>query len=163
MESEQVGLKAPLSECGIVVNAADNVAVIKREMSAGMQIEMPDDRIVTARGVVTPGNRIAIRAIPEGEFVLQYHQPIGTSRGIEEGDPILHTNMSNDVPVVRDLPVDLSTPAPNYFPESERETFTGFVRSDGRVGTRNFILIVPTSMCASHEAQQISMISEFTT
>ena len=33
---------------------------------------------------------------------------------------------------------------------------------DGRVGTRNYVLIVPTSMCASHEAQQISMIAEFT-
>src|SRR5215203_3744664 len=33
--------------------------------------------------------------------------------------------------------------------------------SGGRVGTRNFILIVPTSMCASHESQQISTIAEF--
>ena len=38
----------------------------------------------------------------------------------------------------------------------------GFRRADGRVGTRNFVLIVPTSMCASHEAQQISIISEYT-
>ena len=38
----------------------------------------------------------------------------------------------------------------------------GFRRRDGRVGTRNFVLIVPTSMCASHEAQQISTIAEFT-
>jgi hypothetical protein len=37
----------------------------------------------------------------------------------------------------------------------------GFRRADGRVGTRNFILIVPTSMCASHESQQISTIAEF--
>ncbi len=37
----------------------------------------------------------------------------------------------------------------------------GFRRPDGRVGTRNFVLIVPTSMCASHEATQISMMSEF--
>src|SRR4029079_2930050 len=33
---------------------------------------------------------------------------------------------------------------------------------DGRVGTRNYVLIVPTSMCASHEASQISTIAEFT-
>jgi altronate hydrolase len=38
----------------------------------------------------------------------------------------------------------------------------GFRRRDGRVGTRNYVLIVPTSMCASHEAQQISTIAEFT-
>jgi altronate hydrolase len=69
--------------------------------------------------------------------------------------------MSNDVPVVRDLPDDLHTPAPDYLDVSERATFMGFRRSDGRVGTRNYILIVPTSMCASHEAAQISMMAEF--
>src|SRR5205085_7878951 len=43
-----------------------------------------------------------------------------------------------------------------------RATFMGFRREDGRAGTRNYVLIVPTSMCASHEAQQISTIAEFT-
>src|SRR5437667_6500369 len=70
--------------------------------------------------------------------------------------------MSNDVPVIRDLPKDLFTPAPDYFREDQRATFQGFRRPDGRVGTRNFVLVVPTSMCASHEAQQISMIAEYT-
>src|SRR5258707_1293236 len=37
----------------------------------------------------------------------------------------------------------------------------GYRRADGRVGTRNLVLMVPTSMCASHEAQQISMMAEF--
>ena len=38
----------------------------------------------------------------------------------------------------------------------------GYRRADGRAGTRNFVLIVPTSMCASHESQQIATIAEFT-
>src|SRR5437870_4196522 len=73
-----------------------------------------------------------------------------------------HEYMCDDVPVIRDLPEDLHTPAPEYFSEGERATFMGFRRPDGRVGTRNFVLIVPTSMCASHEAQQISIIAEYT-
>jgi len=94
--------------------------------------------------------------------VLQYGQPIGTSLGIAAGAWITHENMSDEVPVVRDLPADLHTPAPDYIPGPERMTFSGFRRPDGRVGTRNFLLIVPTSMCASHEAQQISIIAEYT-
>ena len=70
--------------------------------------------------------------------------------------------MNNDVPVVRDLPEDLHTPAPELTPVSERPTWRGYRRKDGRVGTRNFLLIVPTSMCASHEAQQIATLAEFT-
>ena len=48
-----------------------------------------------------------------------------------------------------------------YFAPEETPTFMGFRRADGRVGTRNFILVIPTSMCSSHESQQISMIAEF--
>jgi altronate hydrolase len=70
--------------------------------------------------------------------------------------------MTDEVPIVRDLPENLHTPAPDYFPIDERATFMGYRRPDGRVGTRNYVLIVPTSMCASHEASQISTIAEFT-
>ena len=70
--------------------------------------------------------------------------------------------MSNDVPVVRVIPDQLSTAEPQYYEDSEIPTFQGFRRKDGRVGTRNHILIIPTSMCASHEAQQISIIAEHT-
>jgi altronate hydrolase len=153
---------APISEYAIVVDPRDNLAVVKVPTQPGLELALADERVIRLTAVVPPGHRFAIRNIPSGEFVRQYGQPIGTSLGIREGDYITHENMSDDVPVVRDLPDNLSTPAPDYFPESERATFMGFRRPDGRVGTRNLILIIPTSMCASHEAQQISMMAEFT-
>lgn len=151
----------PISDVAIVVNPADNVAVVKSATEPGMAVQLSDNEIVLLKAEVPPGHRFAIRDIAEGEFVRQYNQPIGTSRGIAEGEWISHANMTDDVPVVRDLPDDILTPAPDYFDISEVGTFFGFRRADGRVGTRNFILIVPTSMCASHEATQISMMSEF--
>ncbi len=134
-----------LSDFAIVVDPKDNVAVVKK-----------------AHGLIPPGHRFATRDIEAGEFVLQFGQPIGTSLGISEGEQITHDNMSDDVPMVRDLPENLHTPPPDYFPMDERATFMGYRRPDGRVGTRNYVLIVPTSMCASHEAMQISMMAEFT-
>ena len=56
----------------------------------------------------------------------------------------------------------MHTPAPDYVPEPQRATFMGYRRPDGRVGIRNWILIVPTSMCAAHEAVQIATVAEFT-
>jgi altronate hydrolase len=70
--------------------------------------------------------------------------------------------MSNEVPVVRELAANLSNPPTQLLPAAERARFQGFLRPDGRVGTRNFVLIVPTSMCASHEAAQIATLAEFT-
>src|SRR4051812_14589659 len=145
----------------VIVSAADNVAVVKTAVDAGLAVARPDGHVVTLTGAVTPGHRFATRGIPAGELVLQYGQPIGTSRGIAEGDPITPESMSNDVPVVRDLPAEFHSEPPHYVPEAERRTFMGFRRANGRVGTRNFLLIVPTSMCASHEAQQIAMMAEF--
>ena len=148
-------------EVAIRVADADNVCVVKRELHKGDTVHLEDGREFELRGGVTPGNRFALRAIPEGEFVLQYAQPIGTSLGIEAGEPVSLANMSNDVPVVRQLPDDLANPAPDYIAADERGSFPGYRRPDGRVGTRNLVLIVPTSMCSSHEAMQIATIAEF--
>ncbi|MBP7415233.1 MAG: UxaA family hydrolase, partial [Pyrinomonadaceae bacterium] len=150
-----------ISDYAIIVNPDDNVAVVKNETHDGLRVTLVSGETVTIKRAVPPGHRFATREIPAGEFVRQYGQPIGTSLGIEKGEWVTHENMSDDVPVVRDLPDDLHTPAPDYFDASEIETFMGFRRPDGRVGTRNFVLIVPTSMCASHEATQISMMAEF--
>ena len=151
-----------LSEYAIIVGPNDNVAVVKRETTDDLEVILPDGEVLHVRDRVSPGHRFATRDIEPGSFVLQFGQPIGTSLGIKAGELISHANMTNDVPIVRDLPEDLHTPAPDYFSESERATFRGYRRKDGRVGTRNYVLIVPTSMCASHEAQQISTIAEFT-
>lgn len=36
------------------------------------------------------------------------------------------------------------------------ETFLGFRRPDGRFGIRNYVLILPTSVCANKVAQDIA-------
>lgn len=150
-----------ISDYAIIVNPDDNVAVVKNETYTGLVLLLPGGLTVTVKQAVPPGHRFALNDIPAGDYVRQYGQPIGTSLGIEKGEWVTHENMSDDVPVVRDLAEDIHNPAPDYFSPLETETFMGFRRADGRVGTRNFVLIVPTSMCASHEATQISMMSEF--
>ena len=63
--------------------------------------------------------------------------------------------MSNDVPVVRDLPAAFaSEPPPSTSPRRSGAVHGASGAPNGRVGTRNFVLIVPTSMCASHEARR---------
>src|SRR5882724_6553909 len=162
MSTIEVPQAALISDYAIIVDPKDNVAVVKTETSPELELILPGKDLLRVCDAVPPGHRFATRDIPEGHFVLQFSQPIGTSLGIKAGEQITHANMSNEVPIVRDLPESLHTPPPDYIPEAERVTFMGYRRPDGRVGTRNYVLIVPTSMCASHEAQQISMIAEFT-
>jgi len=151
----------PLTDLAIIVHEDDNVAVVSQELATGAGILLPSGNAIVLSDDLAPGHRIAIDDVPIGQFMIQYGHPIGTSLGIKAGDIVSIRNMSNDVPVVREVPADLFNPAPDYLPDDQIPTFAGFRRPDGRVGTRNFILIVPTSMCASHEAQQIAMMAEF--
>ena len=152
-------MSKPLQEVAVQVSPADNVAVVKFGVEDGESVTLADGRELSLKAT-NPGHRFALTEIPAGEFVRQYNQPIGTSQGIGAGEAVTPENMSNEIPVVRDLPDDLSTPAPEL--STARRTFQGFRRSDGRVGTRNFILIVPASMCASHESTTIATIAEYT-
>lgn len=152
----------PLHDVAIQVHADDNVCVAKVQLGGGEVVGLPNGSTLEVSGPVSPGNRFSRCDIPAGEFVRQYGQPIGISTGIRPGDPITPENLQSHVPEVRDVPDDLWNPAPELLPEAERATFRGFPRADGRVGTRNVVLIVPTSMCASHEASQIASIAELT-
>src|SRR5688572_27740969 len=104
----------PISDYAIIVNPNDNVAVVKNETSNNLVVVLPDQKILTVKQAVPPGHRFATRDIPAGDFVRQYGQPIGTSLGIEAGEWITHDNMSNDVPIVRDLPEDIYNAAPDF-------------------------------------------------
>ncbi|HLJ26233.1 MAG TPA: UxaA family hydrolase [Candidatus Angelobacter sp.] len=152
----------PIHDYAVVVHPADNVAVVKKPVSSGSCFQLENGSVVEALVDVRPGNRFALRDLPQGAYVLQYGQPIGTSLGIGCGQAVSHSNMSDDVPIIRDVPEDLYNPPPDPVPEALRARFMGFRRADGRTGTRNYVLVIPTSMCASHEATQISTIAEFT-
>ena len=95
----------PLSEVAVRVSREDNCAVVKFGVEAGCEIVVDDDRVTLAADI-GPGHRFAIQAIPAGEHVVQYGQPIGTSRGLGPGDAITPETMSDDIPIVRDLPDD---------------------------------------------------------
>jgi altronate hydrolase len=152
----------PLQNLAIVVHPDDNVAVVREHVLAGTAAQLVDGEIIEIPAAIEPGHRFALRDIARGAYVLQYGQPIGTSLGITRGQPVTHDNMNDHVPTIRDVPADLAMALPDYIPADQRKTFMGFRRADGRSGTRNFILIVPTSMCASHEAVQVATLAEYT-
>lgn len=147
------------SELAIVVDPADNIAVAKRAIERGTVVRLTD-RTITVNGNVLAGHRFALRDIPAGEWTRQYNQPFGKSKGICIGDPISNANLDSAVQHIDPATLKLNTPKFDYVPEKEIPTFMGFRRPDGRVGVRNWVLIVPTSMCSSHESHMASMMAE---
>ena len=97
----------PIHDVAVVVGESDNVAVVKFGIDAGTKVILANGKSIRTAADIGAGHRFATLAIPGGDYVRQYDQPIGTSRGLAPGDPVTEDSMSNDIPVVRELPADL--------------------------------------------------------
>ena len=120
---------------------------------------------IVVRADIPAGHRFAIRPVPAGEWIRQYGQPFARSRGVEPGDPINNDTADSEVPEIESellLGAEQLVLDPPVLPpwEGDLPTFEGFHRADGQVGIRNWVLIVPASMCAAHEATQIATRAE---
>ena len=148
-----------LDEVAVIVNAArDDVAVARDAIATGTVLASDQLGSITVSADIAMGHRFAIRPLPEGTWIKQYGQPFARARrAIHPGDPINSETAENQVPHV-----DAIELAPPVLPpwEGARPTFMGFRRPNGRVGVRNWVLIVPTSMCSSHEASTIALRAE---
>ncbi len=124
----------------------DNVLVAKTPLALGQPLP---EFGVKARAQVPAGHKIAARAIAEGEPVRKYNAVIGVAaRDIEPGDYV-HSHNLRLVEFERDPAFGRDVKPVDFVPEAERATFQGYVREDGRVGTRNFIGILSSVNCSA--------------
>ena len=149
-----------LDDFAVVVDPLhDDVAVAKEPLRAGTILHSQQLGPITLSADVAMGHRFAVRDIENETWIKQYGQPFARSLGIKKGDPINSATSENEVPHVDAESIQLTTPVlPPW--DGPRPTFMGFKRPDGRVGVRNWVLVVPTSMCSSHEASTIALRGE---
>ena len=152
--------KPQLSDLAVVVDPDhDDVAVAVQPIDAGTTLYGENGNPVTLRATIRAGHRFAIRPVPAGTWILQYGQPFAISRGLVPGDPVNDSTADSEVPEIGPDAVDLHpTALPAW--DGPPPTFDGFRRTDGNVGIRNWVLVVPTSMWAAHEATQIATRAE---
>ncbi|MCS7191762.1 MAG: altronate dehydratase family protein [Armatimonadetes bacterium] len=148
-----------LDKIAIVVNPEDNVAVAKTKIAAGIVVEWHGRQILICEEIPA-GHRFALVDLPFGTPIKQYGQPFALSLGIKVGERISRERISDEIPLRAVEPASKNKP-PNYLPEEQIPIWQGYKRNDGKFGTRNYIVVAPTSMCASTEAIQIAMKAEF--
>jgi len=151
--------KKKLEDIAIVMNAdLDQVAVAREDIQPGCELEYKGWHI-KIYSLVKKGHRFALIDIKEGEFVRQYGYPFGQSKGISKGEPITVSNIKNVLPEIN--PKNFKEPCETTFKAQYlNKTFLGYIRRNGYVGTRNYYLVVPTSMCASETALQVALDME---
>lgn len=137
----------------IRLHAADNVLIAKAPIAIGQALPGVSAR---ARAQVPAGHKVAASRIAKGEPVRKYNAVIGLAlRDIDAGDYV-HSHNIEFVDFERDPGFGLDVRPVAYVPAAEQATFQGYVREDGRVGTRNFIGLLSSVNCSSTVISRIA-------
>lgn len=137
----------------IFLRADDNVAVAARPIPRGFVLSLGDLE-VEIREPIGLGHKVAVRDIARGEPVRKYGQIIGfASQAILAGSHIHVHNLKADL-FERDYAFATERPP---VPVADRaRTFQGYLRPDGRVGTRNYIAVISTVNCSASTSRYIA-------
>lgn len=140
-------------DVAIQLHASDNVAIAKQELDANTTMVMPKGTRLTLRQAIPAGHKFALQAIALAQPVLRYGYPIGNAtQNIRPGDWVHTHNLSVDN-TRRDYDYKMVEPIK---PQLARQTFLGYRRADGKVGTRNYIAVISTVNCSSHITVEIA-------
>lgn len=123
----------------------------------------PSDNVevlLKKRGETSAGHKIALKDIKAGEKIIKYGFPIGVAmRDISKGDWVHVHN-------VKTLLNETAEYSYNPFPIAETDvskfgklTFKGFRRTNGSVGIRNEIWIVPVVGCVNSVASRLAALN----
>jgi len=137
----------------ILLNSRDNVVVARVPLEKGRRVVAAGGE-VEVLNEVPAGHKLAIRAIRPGDAVLRYGEIIGrASKAIAAGDHVhVHNVAYEELAQDYQFPSgDKAMPAPSAGP-----AWRGYLREDGRAGTRNYIAVVAASNCAAHTVEAIS-------
>ena len=143
----------------IKINPSDNVAVVLKDLVKGGVVEG-----VTLSTDVPRGHKVLLRDLKAGENVIKYGFPIGhVTRDAIAGTLVDHTCIKTNLEGFLEYKYE---PVPEIAGQAGNDdrharldrvsrTFKGFRRSDGQVGIRNQIWVIPTVGCVNGICHQI--------
>ena len=137
--------QSPIPGTVIRLHPADNVVVARIALDAGATVAPG----LTTAGPVPRGHKLATAPIAAGEAVRKYGQVIGHARiAIAPGQHV-HTDelAMSELALVHEFCAGAIALPP--IPPAERATFQGYLRDDGRVGTRNYIAVMSSVNCSA--------------
>ena len=133
----------------IQLHPEDNVAIAVDDFEAGQS--MPG---IEAAERIPAGHKLALREILQGEPIRKYNQIIGfASQSIPAGTHV-HSHNTEMRPFERDYAFGVDKKEDD--PVATPATFAGYLRADGRVGTRNYLAVLSSVNCSATVARYIA-------
>ena len=131
------------------LDPSDNVVTATRALAADTPVES-----TATTSLIPSGHKIATRAIPKGGVIRKYAQLIGyAAQDIRPGD---HVHTQNTEFRNTDQTYEFGTDLRFAEKPATQDTFMGFRRENGKVGTRNYIAVVTSVNCSATAARRIA-------
>lgn len=137
----------------IRLNPNDNCIVALRKLPENYSVQLGDRSIRVVQDI-DPGHKVAVQDISAGQNVLKYGWPIGiASQPISMGTHIHDHNLKCEHSMDYE---GLAEQTPEPLPPLTGKTFEGYVRPNGKVGTRNYIAVISTVNCSASVSRYIA-------
>lgn len=135
----------------IKLSDTDNILLAVDPLNAGDRVEG-----VTARTKVPRGHKIALRDIAADEAVMKYGQIIGFAREAIPAGEWVHEHNVYLRAFARDHEASTGARTTEMLADGDKVTFDGYLRPNGKVGTRNYIATLTSVNCSASVARFIA-------
>src|SRR5215471_4421929 len=142
----------PELEQVLLLHPADDVLIAKKSLAKGVRIRVGGEEVELREGIPA-GHKVARRAIAAGAPLRRYGQIIGFATGPIEGGDHVHVHNLAVGERHQNYEAGADYRPVEMVPPSQMRFFEGFKRSDGRVGTRNYVAILSTVNCSASVSQ----------
>ncbi len=138
------------------IDNADNVAVTYVELSSGTDVEVAGMESFAVVSDIPVGHKIALTDIARGEHVTKYGASIGiASEDIAKGSHVHTHNVKTGLSDKQEYSYQPVVAAGENFAWSDSIPLQIYRRSNGRVGIRNELWVIPTVGCVNGIADNI--------
>ena len=155
------GGEVMLHDMALRLHPQDTVAIAKTDLQPGTVLVLAGDAPgsplrVAIRQFIPSGHKVALIERTPGQELYRYGQIIGfATQPIEPGEHV-HTHNLGMQDLSRDYAFGVEAHPVDYVPAGERQTFRGYRRANGQVGTRNYVAVIGTANCSAHACREIA-------
>ncbi len=137
------------------IDEKDNVIVALTDISKGQEVFWNGDSYILATDV-SAKHKFTISDMSVGDILYMYGVPIGKAvLPIKKGEVITVKNVKHyAAPMIMNNEETYEWKSPDVSKWKDR-SFKGYVREDGRVGTRNYWLIIPLVFCQNRNVMKL--------
>jgi altronate hydrolase len=141
------------------LDSRDNVLIALTDLKAGARIEFNGEFYTLAKNVPAK-HKFATRDLAIGDEVVMYGVLVGRAvKPIAAGELLATGNIQHQAAPFHEQSGEFHWTPPNVS-HRKQQTFLGYRRSDGQVGTRNYWLVIPLVFCENKNIQVLKQSLE---